>query len=133
MNNQNCQVVRDLKAEYGDSLISIYTREQAIADGVLVDLSKLYPSETRVFKYPVACTEVVWNKIKKYADQHGNPAVWDLCWMSIKAKTTIISESEHLFECNVPIDAKRPTEFKIHCGAGDNYEPVITIMMPYED
>lgn len=133
MNHHDCAVVRDLKAAHGDALLSVYTRAQALADGVLIDLTKLYPSDTRLFRWPVACTIPVWERVRKHADANGNAAVWYLCLMAIKGKTKIISESEHLFACHIPIDNPRPTEFKINVGPGDNYEPVITIMMPYED
>ena len=129
----DCAVARDLISKYGEDIVSIYTRKQAIADGVLIDLSALYPNDTRIFKYNVACTIPVWEKVKNYADVHGNVAVWDLCLTSVRCKTKIISESEHLFECYVPLGAPKGTIFKIHCGPGDNYEPVLTIMMPWED
>jgi len=43
----------DLFAEC--NTIFTYTRAQAIADGVLVDLSTSFPSDTRLFKWPIAC------------------------------------------------------------------------------
>ena len=42
--------------------ISIYTRAQALADGVLVDLTA--QARTYGFKIPFACTETVWLSIQ---------------------------------------------------------------------
>lgn len=53
----------EMEALFGPP-ISRYTRAQAIADGVLVDLSRRYPNDTKPFKYPVACTESVWELVK---------------------------------------------------------------------
>ena len=130
-----------LEEGFGE-VISSYTRAQAIDDGVLVDLSALCPSDTRLYKWPVACTAAVWSLIEKachktetdeYVEVPLNevgPWVWDLCWMSIKAKTSVISPSEHLFICTI---GRRAHTFKAVCGPGDNGEPVITIMLPDED
>lgn len=114
------------------NIISRYTRAQAIADGYLVDLSKLYPNDTRIFRCNVACTATVWKKLKNQDDNHGNPAVWDLCWMSVHRKVKELSKYEHLFECSIPFEAE-PDIFKAHIGGGDYGEAVITIMMPQED
>ena len=133
MEKQDCQVVRDLKEQFGDALLSTYTRAQAIDDGVLVDLSKLFPNDTRAYKHNVACTESVWEMIREHGGDDPGLIVWDLCLMSINWIVEKLSEREHLFGCKVPIGAEKPTVFKISCGPGDNYEPVITIMMPWED
>ena len=45
---------------FGDLIFS-YTRKQAIEDGVLVDLTSKFPKDTRLFKYPVACTSAIWS------------------------------------------------------------------------
>jgi uncharacterized protein DUF6573 len=43
------------------TIISVYTREQAIADGVLMDVSDM--AKEAGFKWPVAVTLAVWNKV----------------------------------------------------------------------
>ena len=45
-------------------LISSYTRQQAIDDGVLVDLSENSVIKQH-WKYPLACTDGVWATIQK--------------------------------------------------------------------
>ena len=115
---------------FGEVIYS-YTRAQAIEDGVLVDLTSLFPSDTRIYKWPVACTSTVWSLIETASrDGNAGPWVWDLCWMSVKAKCRVISPSEHLFKA---IIGRKTHTLKAHCGPGDNGEPVITIMLPDED
>ncbi len=124
-------------------VISVYTRKQAIADGVLVDLTRLFPNDTRIYKYPVACTMAVWQMIedachKVETEEHTEVSlaeaggiVWDLCWMSTRAIVKDLG-NERLFKCCVPIGTKERL-FKVHIGPGDDYSPVITIMLPDED
>jgi len=115
-------------------VISVYTRKQAIADGVLVDLTGLFPNDTRIYKHPVACTMTVWHMIQDACDKTGEDAgvyVWDLCWMSTRAVVKDLG-NERLFKCCIPIGTKERL-FKVHIGPGDDYSPVITIMLPDED
>ena len=44
-----------------DSVISVYTRAQAIEDGILVDVSDT--AREAGFKIPVAVTRAVWNRL----------------------------------------------------------------------
>jgi hypothetical protein len=121
-------------------VISSYSRRQAIEDGVLVDLSTLLPSDTRIYKWSAACTSSVWGIIERACPREekggdielrdAGPWVWDLCWMSVKAKTKILSPSQHLFACTI---GRKTYHFKAVCGPGDELEPVITIMLPDED
>ena len=117
-------------------VISRYTRKQAIEDGVLVDLTKLFPNDTRIFKYPVACTSAVWSIIESacnYTREDLGAYVWDLCWMSNKPLAIVKDEGhERLFKCQIPLGTREQL-FKIHIGGGDALEPVITIMLPDED
>jgi len=114
-------------------VIYSYSRAQAIEDGVLVDLTANFPNDTRLYRWPVACTSTVWNLIEKASQKipgGPDPWVWDLCWMSIKAKTKVFSDREHLFVCTI---GRKAHTFKVNCGPGDQGEPVITIMMSDED
>lgn len=121
-----------MEAVFGD-VISSYSRQQAIEDGVLVDLSALYPHDTRIYKWPVACTDTVWNLILEACNddvKDAGPWVWDLCRMSARFPTKFLSEREQLFKV---IIGETPHTLKVHCGPGDTAQPVITIMMPEED
>lgn len=116
---------------FGDVIFS-YTRQQAIQDGVLVELSLLFPEETRIYKYPVACTSTVWELLNRQAEHRDlKGRVWDLCFMSAKGgivrrpdPTTVIFD--------VLIGGYRE-RLKAVCGPGDDAEPVITIMAVHED
>ena len=72
-----------------DDLISVYTREDAINDGVLVDLMTGDLAEVcrQHYKYPIACTASVWsiietavNNPKCYNDYAG--VLHDILYMS---------------------------------------------------
>jgi len=68
-------------------VISVYTRKQAIEDGVLVDVSK----GQRLFKFPVALTRTVWtdcvewpeDDMQAMQDQTGRLS--DVLWMTLCA------------------------------------------------
>jgi len=114
-------------------VISTYTRAQAIEDGVLVDLSKLSPNDTRLYKHNVACTSAVWALVEKAAKKGQSlwVTVWDICLMSIHPVKEL-DESTRLFKVSIPLGGKTYL-LKIVCSGGDNGEPVITIMFPDED
>ncbi len=84
-----------------NDIISVYTRQDAINDGVLADLTSLFPAETKIYKYPVACTESIWVIIetavyKKQGDLKG--IIWDILYMSQKGIVKKLSESTMLFQ-----------------------------------
>lgn len=119
------------------NLIDSYSRAQAIADGMLVDLSTVDPDLCgRHYKWTVACTALVWEIINEAArlPHHDIAGVLhDIMWMSRKNITRVVSESERLF--SVAVDGKlgrKLHEFKIIVHGGDDLKPVITIMLPSE-
>lgn len=119
-------------------LISVYTRKQAIADGVLVDVSTI-ACEAGI-RYPVALTRQVWadyvvpEETTKPLGQSEEGRLWDLIWM-FRTAARLSSDSILMFKCYfLMAETKRKlVEFKSICGPGDRGEPVITIMMPWED
>lgn len=114
-------------------VISTYTRQQAINDGVLADLSNLYPEECRVYRYPVACTETIWRMIETAVDASQGSLkgiVGDLLWMSQKCIVKKLSESTMLFQVGI---GRKTHTLKVNVGPGDNMEPVVTIMGETED
>lgn len=129
---------------FGDVIFS-YTRKQAIEDGVLIDVSSL--AKEAGMKYPTVVTAEVWASYvevpekAKYQDETGR--LWDILWMlymSIKhpsiASYYSLENSEIHFKVYVHQDDSKPSElvtFKALCGPGDEGEPVMTIMMPWED
>ena len=127
-----------------DEIIFAYTRADAISDGVLVELSDQIVSEAGI-KVKVAVTRAVWDDYlsPSYLDELPGQSVegriWDLLWMfgcaarrSRHASTiqfrvlfAIMEESGSIVTEDVLLKAV--------CGPGDDAEPVITIMLPWED
>jgi len=121
-------------------VISSYTRQQAIEDGVLIDISALYPDITRqLYKFPVTITSAVWGLIERAVSskRHGNDCegvIWDILWMSQRGIVKRIDESQHLFQVLITgVGRQQLHNFKIICHPGDHGEPVLTIMLPHED
>lgn len=122
-------------------IISVYTRAQAIEDGILVDLSQFKEPAEAGFKFPMACTAAVWALIDPSDMAPGNSItgrLWDLCWMmknaARRARGSVIN-----FRVIFTLKARngrwvqRETALKAVCGPGDTPEPVLTVMLPDED
>lgn len=117
-------------------VISRYSRADAIADGVLVDVTPR--AREAGIRYPVAMTSTVWNEYVEVPtgvvgqDQAGR--LWDVLWMfAVAARRT---DGDLLFfRLYVRNDNRRArmVELKAVCGPGDEGEPVITVMLPDED
>jgi hypothetical protein len=117
-----------------------YTRQQAIEDGVLVDLTE-WAKETG-FTVPVACTAAVWHdyitppvgtkELGQSERGRGHDVLWMLYWA---IKTTGQSRDQLTYEVIfLQAPSRRETvTLKSMCGPGDNGEPVITIMQTHED
>ena len=120
-------------------IVHSYTRADAIADGVLVDLTASYPEECRLYRYPVACSAAVWSLVdqavtnrRHYNDQAG--VVWDILYMSQRGVIAKPDAQTVLFQVVITGTGKKKIHtMKAVCGPGDNMEPVITIMLPEED
>ena len=120
-------------------IISSYTRQQAIEDGMLIDLSE-WGKETG-FVFPVACTATVWDQcieppeaVKGCQDVRGR--AHDLLWMLFLAIRRSGDGADRLtFKVRLLQQPGRHqlVKFKSVCGPGDAGEPVITITMPNED
>jgi len=121
------------------NVIFEYTRTQAIADGVLIDLSTSYPVDTRMYSWPLACTSAVWKLIESAASSEDvDPAlyVWDIAFMShVAIKSVTNSGSSELpFKVTMPL-TENGTEHKLKlvCGPDDEGKPCLTIMLRDED
>ena len=128
-------------------VIHSYTRAQAIADGVLVDVSEL--AREAGFRFPVALTCGVWAEcitgtagvwaecVPPNGVQDETKRVWGLLhalWVAITTK----GESERVdFAVHVRNDNREgdPALVQLYalCGPGDDAEPVITVMKSDED
>jgi len=123
-----------LKDEVFGDYISVYTRQQAIEDGILIDVSSV--AKEAGIKFPLALTRAVWMKYVEVPpnvtcqDEQGR--LWDIVWMF---KKQIQAGDQMTFKVYVRNSAGRPRleTLKAVCGPGDDAEPVITIMLPNED
>jgi hypothetical protein len=136
------------KIDFGDGkpweVIDVYTRAQAIEDGVLIDITAW--AKEYGFKFPVAVTASVWSLIDdpegmKCAGQSAKGRGLDVVAMlkmyARRGGTTIffpVIFAIHLYKKNGDLhEARKTFKLKAVCGPGDNLEPVITVMLPEED
>jgi hypothetical protein len=120
-------------------IISIYTRAQAIEDGVLVDVSEM--AKEAGIKFPVAITRAVWNDYitpdprSKSWGQSIQGRLWDVLWMFRNYARAAGGKDRILFQVLFIMKEKqqRKITLKAIVSGGDRGEPVITIMLPNED
>jgi Family of unknown function (DUF6573) len=126
-------------------VIYAYTRAQAIADGVLVDVTPT--AREAGFRWPVALTRAAWEDCVAWSEEDSRRQVhqdesgrlWDVLWMAMNAiRRSSSGASQTLFRFyRVPRDGKCQgallVTLKLVAGPGDASEPVITIMQPQED
>ena len=107
-------------------LISSYTRQQAIDDGVLVDLSENSVIKQH-WKYPLACTDGVWATIQKACESKFHDLDGILHDISMLAKYGKIDGSISEFKVEI---GEETCGLWLHCGPGDDAESVLTLMYP---
>lgn len=134
-------------------VIHCYTRQQAIEDGVLMDVSAYYGDMVREagIRIPVAMTATSFlecvcpiegegEQLAPCQDAEGR--LWDVLWMGANAMRGAGDSSQVLFKLyvvpNVPEGSKRNPRSKLValkavCGPDDNGDPCITIMYLHED
>ena len=119
-------------------LIHVYTRAQAIADGVLVDVSAM--ARQAGFKVPVALTAAVWADCVAWPEQDGTQdeqgRLWDVLYLAhFEARRRRNAQVVPFGVLRVPRGGTQPEliQLTLHVGPGDQAEPVITIMQPGED
>lgn len=115
-------------------VIFTYTREQAIEDGVLVDVSEWASSREMLgrFRIPVAMTAGVWDLVQppehSYEDTRGR--VHDVLWLAWVAARWHPKADRAVFTVRF---GHEDVNLVLHVGPGDQGEPVATIMLPWED
>jgi hypothetical protein len=120
-------------------LIHSYSRAEAIADGVLVDVSGV--AQEAGIKYPTAVTAAVWEQYVRVPpgvvcqDEPGR--LWDILWLLRCAVLRGADGPVVHYAVRVRNDNREGmpplTRLKAVCSPGDQGEPVITIMLPEED
>ena len=114
-----------------------YTRADALADGVLRDLSGL-ARETGI-KFPTAITAAAWAAVIEPPDdcpgQSSAGRAWDVLQV-LRFAARSAGETSRL-DLTVRVQQRpgqwRDVQLKALAHPGDAGEPVISIMLPYED
>ena len=139
-------VVEDVDANV--PLVFSYTREQAVDDGVLIDVTET--AHEAGFKVPTVVTKAVWDEYVEWSEadnqrletcQDKNGRLWDVVWMAAfgmraAAKRDPAAETTLFQLLSTPRDG--PAEavektLKVMVHPGDKGEPVATILLPNED
>lgn len=119
-----------------------YTRDDAIQDGVLVDVSN--PAKEAGFSIPLALTARVYSECVYWPEteaavQDESGRLWDVLFMAAVAARAAARRGQGgriNFELHiVPRGGRTPdlTTLSLHVGPGDCGEPVATILAPDED
>ena len=109
-----------------------YTRANAIADGVLVDLSQVETVKAH-WKFPFACTDTVFGLIERAIEEQGNDLLGIMHDISQMAKAEIHKGSRQDVIHFKVIIGHTLHDLKLHIGPGDTAAPVMTLMLPHED
>lgn len=121
------------------NLIYSYTRAQAIADSVLIDVTD--EAKAHGFKVPVAITDHLFNV---YVDapagletegQSTAGRLHDLLTLAMIAARTSKGIDRAYFKISFLMAPGRTETVQViaHIGPGDHGEPVLTIMLPEDD
>ena len=125
------------------NIVFTYTRKQAIEDGVLIDITDI--AKEIGFISSVAVTSTVWPgyivpaKELEYFGQSVKSRVWDVIsrlYFQIQcseATDIIYFKTVFMMPAERNIYKHETVELKAVVSAGDNGEPVLTIMLPGED
>lgn len=122
----------------GADLIHVYSRQQAIEDGILIDVTTT--AKEAGFCFPVAVTAALWSQYVHVPDNvEGQDEVgrlWDILQM---LRYAIRQRRNHtdtaLFTVSVRNDPNQPQALKLKavCGPDDAGAPCFTLMLPEED
>ncbi len=119
-------------------VIHVYSRAQALADGVLVDVSPL--AREAGFKVPVAMTAAAWADCVAWpagvAGQDETGRLWDVLYLAGWKGRGHPERNVVVFGVlRVAPGETAPTyvALKLHIGPGDQGEPVATILLLGED
>jgi len=118
-----------------NDLIFSYSRKQAIADGVLIDITDL--AREADIKIPIAITSSLYNTYIKTTmpSQDETGRLWDLISIFVLSAMYCGDNTLFFFEVSFQMtetEYKTP-RLKAVIGPGDTAEAVITIMLEDED
>jgi hypothetical protein len=144
MSNENAST--SLQEFFGDP-ISVYTREQAVDDGVLVDVTDV--AKEAGFRLNTCVTHAVWEDCCAWTEdddqqsrypQDQDGRTWDVLFMAglaARKKEAHSRERVHFSIMRQPRpgsdDRNKLVTLRLVISPGDNGEAVLTIMLPHED
>jgi hypothetical protein len=131
MNGHRASKPMSCENVFGETIYS-YSRQQAIEDGVLVDLSHNIVIRQH-WKHPFACTDRVWALIERALTQEGQDLNGILHDVSVMSKRAVPRGQDCMVIRFEVIIMETKHALKLHVGPGDNAEPVLTLMFPHED
>ena len=117
-----------------------YSLADALADGILVDVSEL--AREAGFKLPVAVSDTLYHGYLTPPPELAKEGLsltgrlWDalsVLRFAIKASPATDRLSFTVLFAQAPDTAPEPVNLLAVCGPGDSGEPVITIMLPSDD
>jgi hypothetical protein len=121
------------------NVIYSYTREQAIADGVLIDVTE--QAKATGFKLPTVVTDNLYHQyIEPPAGLAGEGQsvtgrLHDLLTLALFAAKRAANSDRVYFKVSFLMSPGRSESVEViaHIGPGDSTEPVLTIMLPEDD
>lgn len=128
---------RPMGRSNGDRVLTKYTRQQAINEGLLIDVTAT--AKEAGIRFPVAIAQEVWEKCIQPSEraakigQSEQGRLWDVLWM-LRVAIGRAGHTDHIaFETIVqdgPGDRfRRMVKLRAICHGGDKKEPVITITL----
>ena len=124
-----------------ENYISVYTRNQAIEDGFLVDINSISPALDNLvkehYKLPVCFTSTLWTVIDKAVknkkwmnDLQG--IIHDILWMSRVYKVSLSPSIVRFTVIITGAGRKKNHVLELQVHGGDEGEPVITVGYPQD-
>ena len=128
---------RPMGTSNGDRVLTKYTRQQALNEGLLIDVSATAQEAGIVF--PVAVAQEVWGQYIKPSEraakigQSEQGRLWDILWMLRvaigRAGHTDRIHFEVLVQDGPGSRFRHKAKLQALCHGGDQREPVITIKL----
>lgn len=126
-----------------NDIIFTYTRQEAIDDGVLVDVTHCQAYKDLPFSVPVALTQaiyqdcVAWNNDTESVHQNEDARLYDVLWMAIVGIQMSKGHSDQImyrmFRVKRGESEASEVRLKVVIGPDDDGRPCLTIMLPHED
>lgn len=120
-----------------NEIIYSYTRKQAIADGVLIDVTE--PAKEAGFNCSVAFTSAVYDRHVRVPDDvidmDESGRLWDVLWLLRYAAMKSPEKSELRFKLSERMvnNKMEIVTLKAICGPDDDGGLCLTVMLPEED